>query len=450
MSEEEPSRVEVSEERQNGERNEFKLYKRRWTMLAAFILYTTSSSFQLYQYTIIADVMTQYYQVAPIAINWTSTIYMLAFVVAIFPATWFYNKMGLRPSLLLAMGGTCVGAWIKVLSLRRDLFWVTMLGQTIVALCSTYALNIQVPLAATWFGPKEVSTACSIGLFGPQIGSALGFFVPVALVSGVPENDDWSTVQFELSLVFYGVAIYSTVIFVLHLIFLESEPATPPGNAQASRSNDQESVKKYIKAQFSLMKNVNFVLVFLTYSINLAVFSAITVFLSQMIRPIYPDTENDAGYMGVLITLIGIVGSVLVGFILDRSRRYKEMNIIVYALSTVAMVAYTFLLRSGNIIFVYVGAGLFGITMVGYLPAAFELAAELTYPEPEASSAGMMTFGCQLLSVLYTLAYGWLFEAYGDLASNLFMSASLLLGTVLAFFVKSDLRRQRAENKYSK
>jgi len=35
------------------------------------------------------------------------------------------------------------------------------------------------------------------------------------------------------------------------------------------------------------------------------------------------DAQNDAGNIGVLITLCGLVASVLVGFLLDRTRRYK-------------------------------------------------------------------------------------------------------------------------------
>jgi MFS transporter, FLVCR family, feline leukemia virus subgroup C receptor-related protein len=76
---------------------------------------------------------------------------------------------GLRLSILLAMGGTCIGGWLKVLSVDRDLFWVTFVGQTIVALSQTYVLHIPVPLAATWFPAKEVSTACSLGVLGPQV-----------------------------------------------------------------------------------------------------------------------------------------------------------------------------------------------------------------------------------------------------------------------------------------
>ncbi|XP_065350394.1 heme transporter FLVCR1-like isoform X2 [Cloeon dipterum] len=439
-----PKEEELEDKVERESRPEFRVYKRRWLVLALYLGYVVISAFQWIQYAIITDVIETYYDVPSIAVNWTSMIFMLAFVVTIFPATWFYNKVGLRVALLMAMGGTCVGTWIKVFSVRPDLFWVTMLGQTIVALCQMYVLSIPVPLAATWFGPNEVSTACSIGLLGPQIGGALGFFIPVALMPN--DKEDIPGIERGLSYMFFGCSIFATVVFVLQLIFLQAAPPTPPSYAQASRNNERESLQHYVTSLWKLMKNVHFVLIFAAYSINLAVFSAITTFLNQMITPLYEDAQDDAGYMGVLITLTGLVGSVLVGFILDRTRRYKEMNIIVYALSAAATIAFTFVLRAGNLPLLYVTTAVFGFTIVGYLPAAFEFAAELTYPEPEASSAGLMTFGCQILSVLFTLAYDWLFKPFGDLASNLFMSGSLLLGTLLTFFVKSDLRRQRAEH----
>jgi len=65
--------------------------------------------------------------------------------------------------------GTMFGAWLKVLSSRPDRFYMTMLGQTIVASSQVFILNLPARLAAVWFGPSEVSTACSIGVFGNQV-----------------------------------------------------------------------------------------------------------------------------------------------------------------------------------------------------------------------------------------------------------------------------------------
>lgn len=65
--------------------------------------------------------------------------------------------------------GTMVGAWIKVGSTHPQRFFVSMIGQTIVASSQVFILNLPSRIAAVWFGPSEVSTACSVGVFGNQV-----------------------------------------------------------------------------------------------------------------------------------------------------------------------------------------------------------------------------------------------------------------------------------------
>lgn len=77
---------------------------------------------------------------------------------------------GIRVAVTLGALGTCAGAWIKVFSVAPDRFLVTFLGQTVVAISQIFVLSMPAPLAATWFGPDEVSSACSIGVFGNQVG----------------------------------------------------------------------------------------------------------------------------------------------------------------------------------------------------------------------------------------------------------------------------------------
>ena len=76
---------------------------------------------------------------------------------------------GLRWALVLAAVGTCAGSWVKVFSVGEDRFWVTFLGQTVVAVSQVFILNVPARLAAVWFGPGQVSSACSIGVFGNQV-----------------------------------------------------------------------------------------------------------------------------------------------------------------------------------------------------------------------------------------------------------------------------------------
>jgi len=76
--------------------------------------------------------------------------------------------------VLIGSFGTCLGSWIKVFSTSPNLFWLTFIGQTVVAVSQIFILGIPPLLAAVWFGPNQVSTATAIGVFGNQVSLLIG------------------------------------------------------------------------------------------------------------------------------------------------------------------------------------------------------------------------------------------------------------------------------------
>lgn len=48
-------------------------------------------------------------------------------------------------------------------------FWVVILGQGLNAVFQTILIIIPPKLAAVWFGAKEISTACSIGIIAASV-----------------------------------------------------------------------------------------------------------------------------------------------------------------------------------------------------------------------------------------------------------------------------------------
>lgn len=147
-----------------------RLYKRRWMIVLLFSSYSLCSSFQWIQYGSINNIVTKFYGVETFTIDWMSMIYMLTYIPLVFPATWLLDRKGLRIIALVATALNCIGSWIKVVSVRRDLFPVTFLGQFFASLANAFILGMPSGIASVWFGSNEVSTACSVGVFGNQVG----------------------------------------------------------------------------------------------------------------------------------------------------------------------------------------------------------------------------------------------------------------------------------------
>ncbi|KAF2887812.1 hypothetical protein ILUMI_18361, partial [Ignelater luminosus] len=118
---------------------------------------------------------------------------------------------GLRKAILLGILGTTIGAWIKVASVSPDRFWLVILGQGIVGSSEVFMLGIPPKLAAVWFGPKEISSACSIGVFGTQLGIATGFLLPPMIVNSQAKSE----VEHGLYTMLIGVAVVNTVLLVI-------------------------------------------------------------------------------------------------------------------------------------------------------------------------------------------------------------------------------------------
>lgn len=82
--------------------------------------------------------------------------------------------------------------------------------------------------------------------------------------------------------------------------------------------------------------------------------------------------------------------------------------------------------------------------MTGLLPVGFELAAELTYPEPEGTSTGLLNAASQIFGIIFTSLYGVIFQKYSDIWANSAMFIMLGVGTLMTAFIKSDMKRQQA------
>ncbi|KAF7484087.1 Hypothetical predicted protein [Marmota monax] len=371
-----------------------KLSKRRWAVVLVFSCYSMCNAFQWIQYSSINNIFMHFYGVSAFAIDWLSMCYMLTYIPLLLPVAWLLEKFGLRTIALTGSALNCLGAWVKLGSLKPHLFPVTVLGQVICSVAQVFILGMPSRIASVWFGANEVSTACSVAVFGNQLGIAIGFLVPPILVPNIKDQDQ---LAYHISIMFYIIGGVATLLFILVIIGL-----------------------------------------------NAGAFYALSTLLNRMVILHYPGEEVNAGRIGLTIVIAGMLGAVISGIWLDKSKTYKETTLVVYIMTLVGMVVYTFTLSLGHLWVVFLTAGTLGFFMTGYLPLGFEFAVELTYPESEGMSSGLLNVSAQVFGIIFTISQGQIIDSYGTMPGNIFLCVFLSLGAALTAFIRADLRRQKA------
>ncbi|XP_070804988.1 choline/ethanolamine transporter FLVCR1 [Pituophis catenifer annectens] len=416
-----------------------RLSKRRLVVLAVFSCYSLVNAFQWIQYSILTSVFTRYYNVSSSEIDWLSISYMVAYVPLIFPATWLLDTHGLRLTALLGSGLNCLGAWIKCASVQPDFYLITLLAQIVCSVAQVFILGLPSRIASVWFGPKEVSTACAVAVLGNQLGTAIGFLLPPVLVPNT--YDDLDLMGHNISIMFYGTAGISTFLFLITAVVFKEKPKYPPSQSQAVLLDPSPNDHSYKQSIFNLFRNVPFILLLISYGIMTGAFYSVSTLLNQMILAHYEGEEINAGRIGLTLVVAGMVGSIICGLWLDHTKTYKQTTLVVYILSFVGMVVFTFTLNCSNLLVVFVTGGVLGFFMTGYLPLGFEFAVEITYPESEGTSSGLLNASAQIFGIVFTLIQGKLTTVYNPRAGNIFLFVWMFIGIILTALIKSDLRR---------
>lgn len=413
----------------NYDRSDIKPTKKRYLILFLFCLHSMINAAQWIYLSSITNIVTRYYKVDNMAINWTSMVYMLVYIPLVVPASWLFEKIGMRNSILLGSLGTSLGSFIKCFSCRQDRFYILMFGQTIVAISQLFVLSVPPRLASIWFPDDQVSLANACGVFGNQLGIALGFVVPqlvikISTVEGggeEPSINPLESIEDGLFNLFLGITILSTITSSLVLFLFDHSPSKPPGMARLQQikqeialaesgimplvnddkstdNNASPSTYGFGSLLLDLLTDKNFLLLMISYGLNVGVFYAISTVLNQMIAPTWNDASILVGRLGLVMVISGMFGSVISGYILDKTHMYRFINTSLYTLSFVTMILFTIVLQFHNTIALYLIVTMLGYFMTGYLLIGFEMSNEITWPRPESVSAGLLNLSAQVSS----------------------------------------------------
>ncbi|KAG5862930.1 hypothetical protein JTB14_035718 [Gonioctena quinquepunctata] len=265
----------------------------------------------------------------------------------------------MRVAGLLGAVLTTLGAAVKIFSTGQKQFFVVLIGQSITAVSQLFIWSVPPTIAVTWFKANEISTACSLAVSGILLGSAMGFVSPPLLVKNHVNLED---VGEDFKTLCWSLAIACAAIAVIVVAHFPKEPAHPPSQAQLEQRKTKQEVtlSSFLDSVKTLLKNKEFDLHIVSYSLNIGIFSSTGALLNPFVLSYFEGAQEDAGRMGFIMILIGVLGSILTGFVLDKTHRYKETAVFISLMCAVGMGAFLFALEMKTKWMAYAAISLFG------------------------------------------------------------------------------------------
>jgi MFS family permease len=213
--------------------------------------------------------------------------------------------------------------------------------------------------------------------------------------------------------VFFGVA--------------RERPPTPPClPGQEERSLVFDGLKQ-------TLRKGNFGLLMLIFFVGLGVFNAVTTWIEDIVRP-RGFSITQAGIIGGLMVLGGVVGAVVLPSLSDRYRKRVPFIILALAGATLGLVGVTY---AASYLLLLASAAVLGFFLLSAGPIGFQYGAEVAYPAPEGMSNGLLLLMGQISGIVFIFAMDSLKSPVtGSMTLSLvvligLMVLSLLLGTRL-------------------
>lgn len=391
------------------------VYGYRWLVLVLFMFMNITLQILWITFASITIEAATFYGVAQLDILFLSLIFMIAYIPVTFLASWIIDKYDFR--IGAGIGALLAGIFGFLRFFAGTDYMLLFIFQIGIAIGQPFVLNSITRLSANWFPESERTSATGLSLISQFIGILLGVLITPFL---------YAAVNIEMTLLIYG--ILSLISGVLFIIFVKTKPPSPPSKEEL---REKVLMGKGLK---SLFKNKGFIILFITFFFGLGIFNFITSYIELILAPRGFDA-TDAGIIGGLLLIGGIVGCVVMSALSDKFKKRKLLLIISIIIATISLFIITPPITTDPIL-LYLFNFLLGFGILSAGPVALEFAVDLTKPVPEATSNGMLMMVGQIGGIIFILFFEG-FTLGGDYFPALLLESIFLLGAlILVFFLK--------------
>ena len=394
--------------------NTYKLYGYRWAVLAVFMFINLTIQMMWITYAPITGPAAAFYGVTDLQIGFLAMSFMIAFIPLSIPVSWIIDTFGFR--VAVSIGAVLMGIFGLLRGFAGANYSLVLWSTVGIAVAQPFLLNAWTKVPANWFAIEERATAVGLVTLANLVGTALG----MVLTPMLTESMSIPTVQ----LIYGAIAAFSSVLF---LVFARETPPTPPGPAGSEvRALMLDGLKHALTVKsFWLYLFVSF--------IGLGIFNGVTTWVENIIRP-RGFTPTDAGTLGALMLVGGVLGAVIIPPFSDRQRKRQPYILIGMLLAIPGLIGLAYATNSALL---FVSAFAMGFFLVSTSPIGMQFAAEVTHPTPEGTSNGLIQLFGQA-SVVFVYIMEALKTSDGSFTPALLLAIGLLVISSLLVMQMKD------------
>jgi MFS family permease len=357
------------------EEGTFKIYSYRWLVLLAFVPIACMTQVFWITFAPITSAAAQFYHKSDLMIGLLSMSFMIVYILVALPAAWAIDTWGFRTAV--GIGAVLTAVFGLTRGIFASNFTLVFLSQIGLAIGQPFVIGAITKIAARWFPVKERATASGLGTLALYLGPLAAMLLTPFLVLRIGIGQ---------MLLDYGIA--AAIAAVIFLLIAREHPPTPAGR-------DERVLM--LAGLRSMLRQRDFIYLLILFFVGLGMFNGVSTWIEDIIRP-RGFTISQAGLLGGLMLIGGILGAIVIPLISDKLRRRKPflllalIGLIPGLIGMTYSTGYWLLLASGFI---------FGFFLLSAGPIGFQYGAEITRPAPEGTSNSLLIVMGQISGIVF-------------------------------------------------
>jgi sugar phosphate permease len=384
----------------------------RWAVLAAFMAVNLTIQVLWISYAPITSAASDFYGVSEVAIGALAMSFMVAYLPLSLPASAAIAHRGFRAAA--GFGALLAGVSGVARGLVGPHYVPVLLATLGAAVAQPFLLNAWTTVSTHWFPPSQRATAVSLVTLANLVGAGVGLALTPQLEKSMSIG--------RLQLVYGVAALVAGVLFVLVARDRPAlaDPSAEPGDPGADLGT-RDDTAELVGVRHAL--HVRPFVVFLAVAfVGMGVFNGISTWVEEIVRP-RGFSSTDAGTLGALLLLGGVIGAVVLSALSDRAQRRVPFLTLSMALSAPALV---WVALAQSHVGLFCAAFVLGFFLTSAMPIGMQYSAEITVPTPEGTTNGLIQLAGQA-SVVFVLLMELTRSPGGSFTPSLAVLAGLLL-----------------------